>query len=65
MQENRDHTCVFMHYHLPVPRKQIEHEADRPSAQTSPEGPGKCKCNETNMCDRYSCIFTLFQPNSR
>ena len=34
-------------------------EADRSSIQTSPEGPGKCKCNETNMCDRYSGIFYL------
>ena len=25
-----------------VPRKVFEHEVDRPSAQTSPEGPGKC-----------------------
>ena len=25
-----------------VPRKLFEHEADRPSIQTSPEGPGKC-----------------------
>ena len=40
-----------------VPRKLFEHKTDRPSAQTSPEGPGKCKCNETNMCDRYSSIF--------
>ena len=32
-----------------VPGKLFEYEADRPSAQTSPEGP----CNEPNMCDRY------------
>ena len=25
-----------------VPRKVFQHEVDRPSAQTSPEGPGKC-----------------------
>ena len=25
-----------------VPRKMFEHEANRPSLQTSPEGPGKC-----------------------
>ena len=25
-----------------VPRKLFEHEAVRPSVQTSPEGPGKC-----------------------
>ena len=25
-----------------VQRKVFEHKADRPSAQTSPEGPGKC-----------------------
>ena len=25
-----------------VPRKMFEHEADMPSAQTSPEGPSKC-----------------------
>ena len=27
--------------------------------QTSPEGPGKFLYNETNMCDRYSCILYL------
>ena len=42
-----------------VPRKLFEYKADRPSVETSSEGPGKCKCNETNMCDRYSCIFYL------
>ena len=42
-----------------VPRKVFELEADRLSAQTSPKGPSKCKCNETNMCDPYSCIFYL------
>ena len=25
-----------------------------------PKGPGKCKCNATDMCDRYSCIFYMF-----
>ena len=42
-----------------VPRKLFEHEAVGPSVQKSSEGPGKCLCNETNMCDRYSCIFSL------
>ena len=42
-----------------VPRKLFEHEAIRLSAQTSPEGPDKCLCNETNMYGRYSCIFYL------
>ena len=42
-----------------VPMKLFEHEAVRPSVQTSSEGPAKCKCNETNMCDHYSCIFYL------
>ena len=27
----------------------FEHECSKPSVQTSPEKPGKCKCNETNM----------------
>ena len=38
-----------------VPRKLLKHEAARPSVQTSSEGPGKCYCTETNMCD--SCIL--------
>ena len=42
-----------------VPRKLFEHKANSLSVQTSPEGPGKCECNETNMCDCYSCIFYL------
>ena len=37
----------------------FEHEANRPSAQTSPASLGKCYCNETSMCDHYSCIFYL------
>ena len=40
----------------------FEHKADRPSAQTFPEGPGKCLCNEINMCDRN--IFLHILPNS-
>ena len=47
-----------------VQRKLFEHEADRPSTQTSPEGPGKCLCNETNMCECNLAYFTLFQLNS-
>ena len=43
-----------------VPRLLFKHEADRPSDQTSSEGPGKCKCNGINSCDRYSCIFYPF-----
>ena len=42
-----------------VPRKLFEHKAVRPSVQTPSEGPGKCKCNETSMSDRYSCIVYL------
>ena len=34
-----------------IPGKLIEHKAVRTSVQTSSEGPGKCYCNETNMCD--------------
>ena len=44
-----------------VSRKLFEHEAVRPSVLISSEGPDKCKCTETNMCDRYSFIFYLFQ----
>ena len=40
-----------------VPWMLLEHEAVRPSAQTLSEGPGKYQCNETNMCDHYSCII--------
>ena len=47
-----------------VSREVFEHEVDRASAQISTEGPGKCFCNETNMFDRYSCIFNLIQANS-
>ena len=57
--EYRDHTCFFMHLHLPVLRKLFEHEAVRQSVQTSSEVLGKCYCNETNMSDRYTCIFYL------
>ena len=32
----------FMQKHLPGPEKLFENEADRTSAQTSPEGPDKC-----------------------
>ena len=39
-----------------VPRMLFEHAVSRLNVQTSSEGPGKCLCNETNMCDRYSCI---------
>ena len=35
-----------------IRRKLFEHEAVRTSVQTSSEGPGKCLCNKTNMCDR-------------
>ena len=49
-------SCINM---CQVSRKVFEHEANRTSAQTSTEGPGKCLYNETNMCDRYSCIFNL------
>ena len=42
-----------------VPRMLFEHEADRPSVQTSSEGPIKCYCNTTTMCDRFSCILYL------
>ena len=48
-----------------VPRKLFEHEAVMPSVQTSSEGPGKCKCNETNMCDRFLAYFTWFQHKTR
>ena len=36
--------------------------SNRPSVQTTPEGPGKCKCNENkhNLCDRYSSFFVHF-----
>ena len=37
-------------------------QAFRQPIQTSSDGPGKCQCNETNMCDRYSCDFNWFQP---
>ena len=47
-----------------TPRKLFEQEAVRPSVKTSPEGPGKCKCNETNMCNRYSSIFYLILTKS-
>ena len=39
------HALTFARSRGPV-RKLFEHEAHRPSAQTSPEGPGKCLCNE-------------------
>ena len=57
--EYRDHTCFPCINICRVPRMLFEHEGDRPSVQTSSEGPGKCKCNVTNMCDRYSCILYL------
>ena len=44
-----------------MPRKLFEHEAAWPSVQTFSEGPVKCKCNENNRCDRYSCSFTWLQ----
>ena len=34
--------------------------ATRPRVQTSYERHGKCKCNETNMYDCYSCTFTNY-----
>ena len=34
-----------------IPGKLFEHEAVRMSVQTLSEGPGKCYCKETNMCD--------------
>ena len=34
------------------------------SVQMPSEGPGKCLCNETNMCDRYSCILPDFSRKS-
>ena len=39
--EYREHvsSCINI---CPVPRKLFEHEAARPSVQTSSEGPGKC-----------------------
>ena len=30
-----------------------------PSVKKSADLPAKSECNETNMCDRYSCIFYL------
>ena len=38
----RDHTCFSCINICRVPRKLDEHEAVRPSVQTSHEGPGKC-----------------------
>ena len=29
----------------------------RSEGSSSPKGPGKCKCNETDMGDRYSCFL--------
>ena len=34
-----------------------------PSVQTSDEGPGKCYCNETNICDRF--LHTLSNFNQK
>ena len=31
----------------------------RPSVQISSEGPDKCYCNETYMCNLYSCMVYL------
>ena len=42
----------------------FEHEADRLSVQHHLRDQSSVICNETNMCDHYSCIFTLLQPNS-
>ena len=43
-----------------VPRELFEHGADRPSVQTSSEGPGKNACNETTCVIVIPCIFYLF-----
>ena len=41
--KNNDHTCLFHCFNTcRVARAMFEHKADRGSAQTSPEGPGKC-----------------------
>ena len=40
-------------------QKRFEHEAVRPSIQTSSKEPSKYYCNEKNMCDRYACILYL------
>ena len=45
-----DFSCIST---CQVPRKQFKDEDSRLSGQTSPEGPGKCKCND-NMCDHCS-----------
>ena len=50
-------TCINI---CRVQRKLIVYETIRPSVQTSPEGPDKCKCNETTMCDRYSPALVNF-----
>ena len=43
-----------------VPRMLFEHEADRPSVQHHPRDPASVNAmKQTNMCDRYSCIFYL------
>ena len=40
--EYRDHTCFSCINICRVPMKLFEHEAVRPSVQTSSQGPGKC-----------------------
>ena len=45
---NEAHTCFF--HALTFAGSRV---------QTSSEGHGKCQCNESNMYDRYSCIFTI------
>ena len=42
MLKYRDHTVLLCINICRVPMKVFEHEADRLSAQTSPEEPGKC-----------------------
>ena len=61
MQEYRDHIfpCINI---CQVPRKLFEHEANRQSVKKSSDGPSKCYCNETYMCNEcndYSSIFYL------
>ena len=63
MYTYRDHTCFFMHYHLPAPRMLFEHEADRQSVQRHSRDPESVNAMKQTLVIIILAYFTLFQPN--